>query len=169
MDSHQNVRLMSSMVRWRPGCPTSRESWPHSRTAGRWAVGTKILEAGVLGDGGGSRWWPSFTCSIKAQQTGATTQVSGRMGYSSSGRLSGTNWRERASGWTFFEPGRYERVKLKRVKKRAHLAWRGLSLRATPVVTKLFWPKITNSAFLTGKIYLLRRWEKKTVQTVLTT
>ena len=37
------------------------------------------------------------------------------------------------------------------------------------VVTKLFWPKITNSALVTGKIYLLRRWEKKTVQTVLTT
>ena len=25
------------------------------------------------------------------------------------------------------------------------------------VVTKLFWPKITNSALVTGKIYLLRR------------
>ena len=42
----------------------------------------------------------------------------------SAGPSSTVNWRVRASGFTFLEPGRKVRVKLNLPKNRAHLAWR---------------------------------------------
>ncbi len=54
--------------------------------------------------------------------------------------LSSGEWRrDKASALMFFDPGRYEMEKLNRVKNRAHLAWRGLSLFASRRYSKFLW------------------------------
>ena len=48
----------------------------------------------------------------------------------------GSNRRESASGFTFLDPGRYDKVKLNVLKNKAHLAYLELSLLAERIYSR---------------------------------
>ena len=129
MEGHQNRCCRRASVGRHPGWQAIREACPHCRTGDLTTSGTNNLSGGQPCGTGWSLWAPWTTPSI-SHPAAPTTQADGRMvlpAVSSRGRA---NWRDSASGFMFFDPGRYVSVNWKRPRNNAHRAWRELSLRA---------------------------------------
>ncbi len=88
------------------------------------------------------------------QERAPTTIPSGRMVSAVSSPSGAPNRRERASGLTFLDLGRYERVKLNRPKKSAQRAWREFSLLAEWMYSRFFWSVQTKK----GCAYPSNQW-----------
>ena len=100
----RSVAGSRAKVRLTPGWHARREEWPHWRTCDRRLAGTNNRLSGQA-LGAGCLAWERFTWSSTSQVTAPMTQDGGRIPSGWAGDSSGWNWRERASGLMFFEPG----------------------------------------------------------------
>lgn len=80
-----------------------------------------------------------LTCSSISHVTAPTTQEDSRIVEELRSEASGEHWLAKASGLTFLDPGRYDRMKLNQLKKRAHLACLELSLLAERMYCRFLW------------------------------
>ena len=79
----------------------------------------------------GWSWMAALTLSSTSQVKVAMRHEDGRMVSGSPTSLSSSwNCRDKASGLTLWDPGRYEREKFNLVRKSDHRAWREFSLLA---------------------------------------
>ncbi len=131
-----------------PGWQATLDSCPHQRTSGRSASGTNNRPAGHSTGTSTPRPASSTLCSMPQERAPTITpsESMASAGVSSPGCL---NWRERVSGLTFLEPGRYERVNSNRSKKSAQRAWRKLSLLAKRIYYSSYDPSRPRKVVLT--------------------
>ncbi len=126
MFGHQKRSFSSERVALAPGWPVPNDVWTEWMRGVRCALMTYCLPGGQ--PGGSLLETLEEGTEFGDQWMGLTIIVRGKMGSGLSLFSSGAWRRDRASALMFFDPGRYEMEKWKRVKNRAHLAWRGLSL-----------------------------------------
>ena len=102
---HQNRRRMKSNVRVIPGWQVSLEEWAQTSTLDRTAPGTNKRLGGPV-PGSGCCLCARRTTDSTSQVRVAIKQVGGRMFSGPVQGFSGEYRRDRASGLTFWEPGR---------------------------------------------------------------
>ncbi len=135
---HQNRWRIAANVPRTPGCATNLDEWPQWRTAERTTSGTNNVPSGARG--GLVTWERALLTACSTPQIAApTTQRWGKILSLVEGPPDGPNWRERASGLRFLEPGLNEIENSKRPKKSAHRAWRALSLLAERMYSRFWW------------------------------